>query len=528
MIAAPARALSPTKEDEPPGSSRPGWRPRVSVIVPAYNEEELLPACLEALAAQDYAGEVEILVVNNASTDATGEIARAHGVRVIEEPTRGYGRALRRGFAAASGEILASTDADTEVPADWLSRLVETYAWDDEVVCAGGDVEFIDPNLRGWIFTRGLLRFLVWSDRAGGAPPHLWGANFSVRRAAFVRAGGFHPDFDLQVDTELSERLRCYGKVVLVRGLSARTSCRRWNRSLVRSGFLFGSNFVWLRLFHRPLWHFFPNVREAAWNAGAHPALWRRRYAPGLAAVVLVTLGLIGYDAFTPWSNAFGKTYWFGSEKDKVVALTFDDGPEEPYTSEVLGILRRERVHATFFVIGANVRLYPRAAAEIVHDGDVIANHSDTHPMALALEPEPVVAAEVDRAEREIHSVTGVYPSLFRPPQGIRSPWLMKVTEQDSLATVTWDDAARDWERRSADDLATRAVQETTPGAIILLHDGLNLDHHADRTATVEALPRIIEKLRSEGYRFVTVPELLHLPPALAHWPADTSHPAHA
>jgi len=255
--------------------------------------------------------------------------------------------------------------------------------------------------------------------------------------------------------------------------------------------------------------------------------LWRRRYAPALAALVLFWVGLVGYDAFTPWSNAFGRTYWYGPEKDKVVALTFDDGPEEPYTSEVLDILRREHVRATFFVIGTNVRLYPDAAARIAREGHVIGNHSDTHPMALALEPEPVIRDEVDRAEREIHSVAGIYPSLFRPPQGIRSPWLMQVTKEDSLATVTWDDAARDWERRSARDLVARAVEETTPGAIILLHDGLNLDHRADRTATVEALPQIIERLRAKGYRFVTVPELLHLPPALAHWRGESA-PSHA
>ena len=527
MISAPARGLSPQAAADPRRGRPAGWAPRVSVIVPAYNEEELLADGLDSLLAQDYAGELEIVVVDNASTDTTGEIARAKGVRVVEEPRRGYGRALRRGFAAGTGEILACTDADTVVPRDWVRRIVETYAADDSVVCAGGDVEFIDPNLRGWLFTRGLLPLLIWGDRVGGAAPHLWGASFSVRQDVFVAAGGFHPDFDLQVDTELSERLRQYGRVVLVRGEKVRTSCRRWNHSLVWSGFLFGSNFLWLRLFHRPLWHFFPNVRETAWGAGPHASFWRRRYAPALAALGLFLIGLVGYDAFAPWSNAFGKTYWFGPEKDKVVALTFDDGPEEPYTSEVLGILRREHVRATFFVIGTNVRRFPDATARIVEDGNAIGNHSDTHPMAMALAPEPVIRSEVDRAERVIHAVSGVYPSLFRPPQGIRSPWLMHVTEQDSLATVTWDDAARDWERRSAEDLVTRAVNETTPGAIILLHDGLNLDHHADRTATVEALPRIIEKLRAEGYRFVTVPELLHLPPALAHWRGGASA-AHA
>jgi peptidoglycan/xylan/chitin deacetylase (PgdA/CDA1 family) len=518
LIAAPARGLSPQAAVEPRAARPVGWAPRVSVIIPAFNEEELLGDCLDSILDQDYQGEVEIIVVDNASTDGTGDIARERGVRVVQEPRRGYGRALRRGFAAGTGEILACTDADTVVPHDWVRSLVESYAADDSVVCAGGDVEFVDPNLRGWLFTRGLLPLLVWGDRVGGSAPHLWGASFSVRQDVFVRAGGFHPDFDLQVDTELSERLREYGRVVLVRGTKARTSCRRWNHSLMWSGFLFGSNFLWLRLFHKPLWHFFPNVREAAWGAGAHPALWRRRYAPALAAVVLFLIGIVGYDAFAPWSNAFGRTYWYGPKREKVVALTFDDGPEEPYTSEVLDILKREHVRATFFVIGANVRRYPESTARIVQEGHAIGNHSDTHPLALALEPEPKIRAEVDRAEREIHLASGIYPSLFRPPQGIRSPWLMKVTERDSLATVTWDDAARDWERRSADDLVARAVQETTPGAIILLHDGLNLDHQADRTATVEALPRIIEQLRAKGYRFVTVPELLHLPPALAHW----------
>src|SRR5437016_3455973 len=81
----------------------------VSIVVPAYNEADLLPACLASLLVQDYAGPIEILVVDNASTDDTAAIARAHGVRVLDEPVRGYGRALRRGFAAAAGDVIAAT-----------------------------------------------------------------------------------------------------------------------------------------------------------------------------------------------------------------------------------------------------------------------------------------------------------------------------------------------------------------------------------------------------------------------------------
>jgi peptidoglycan/xylan/chitin deacetylase (PgdA/CDA1 family) len=239
------------------------------------------------------------------------------------------------------------------------------------------------------------------------------------------------------------------------------------------------------------------------------------------AYAVLVSLVLLGgYDTLTPWSNAFGKTYWAGSTKERVVALTFDDGPNGAFTNAVLDILRRERVKATFFLIGRNARLYPEVAERIAREGHVIGNHTDSHPAGFALRPERFQRAEIDRAEESIHAVTGVYPHLFRPPQGIRSPWMMQVLAKDSLVTVTWDDAPGDWVPFSARQLTASTVAHAHPGAIILLHDGLNLTRHPDRSATVEALPAIIDRLREEGYRFVTVPELLRYEPTLARWPA--------
>jgi peptidoglycan-N-acetylglucosamine deacetylase len=94
----------------------------------------------------------------------------------------------------------------------------------------------------------------------------------------------------------------------------------------------------------------------------------------------------------------------------------------------------------------------------------------------------------------------------------------MRVLAEDSLLAVTWDDAPRDWERRSTKQLVNATVRQAHPGAIILLHDGLNLNHVADRSATVRALPRIIQSLRAEGYEFLTLPELLGQPASLAAW----------
>ena len=491
----------------------------VSVVVPARNEEELLPSCLEALLSQDYPFPIEIIVVDNASTDGTAECARVAGVTVVSEPRHGYVLALARGFSLASGDIVAVTDADTVPPRDWISTLVRAYE-DPRVVAVGGEIYFRDPNWKGWFFTRCILPILNRWDRANPAGAHLWGANFSVRRSAFERAGGWNPEFNLQCDTELSERLRGHGRVVLLESLSVSTSCRRWNRSFLRSMFLYASNFAWLQITGRPLWHGFPEIRE-----DPVASAWRTARV-GTAAVVIAALAGVGaYDTFAPWSNAFGKTYWAGGKKERVVALTFDDGPNGSYTSEVLDILRREGVKATFFLIGRNTRLYPTVAARIAREGHVIGNHTDSHPAGFALQPAPNLNAEIERAEQSIHTATGVYAHFFRPPQGIRSPWLMRVLQEDSLVTVTWDDAPGDWERYSASRLAAAAVAHAHPGAIILLHDGLNLSNHPDRSATVEALPEIIHRLRAEGYRFVTVSELLGSSPALARWPAAAGRP---
>src|SRR5438093_5641408 len=240
----------------------------VSIVVPARNEEELLPSCLRALTTQDYPGKLEIIVVDNGSTDRTAERARSFGVTVVSEPRHGYVIALARGFSIAAGEIVATTDADTVPPRDWISTLVRQYVESPDVVAVGGEIFFREPNWKGWLFTRCILPPLNRWDRGNPAGAHLWGANFSVRRDVFQRAGGWNMEFNLQCDTELSERLRRFGRVVLLESLSVSTSCRRWNRSLLWSVFLYASNFVSLRLTHKPLWPGFPEIRERPASAG--------------------------------------------------------------------------------------------------------------------------------------------------------------------------------------------------------------------------------------------------------------------
>jgi peptidoglycan/xylan/chitin deacetylase (PgdA/CDA1 family)/GT2 family glycosyltransferase len=514
----------------------------VSVVIPARNEEELLPNCLDALMAQDYAGPLEIIVVDNGSTDRTAEVARRFDVDVVSEPRHGYVYALAHGFSLAIGAVVTTTDADTVPPRHWISRLVREYAEHPKTVAVGGEIFFREPNWKGWLFTRCILPILNRLDRANPAGAHLWGANFSVRREVFERAGGWNLDFNLQCDTELSERLRRFGCVVLLEDLCVSTSCRRWNQSFLKSLFLYASNFLWLQVARRPLWRGFPEIRErpaTPLTSGHAPPreVWGFAWVlrPGLSwkaartgTFVVLTAGLValgGYCTFAPWSNAFGKTYWEVATNRRVVALTFDDGPNAPFTGQVLDILRREGVRATFFLIGMNARRYPEIAERIVREGHVIGNHTDSHPAGFALGPARNIRSEIDRAEVSIHSATGVYAHFFRPPQGIRSPWLMRILERDSLVTVTWDVAPGDWEPFSAQRLAESTIAHAHPGAIILLHDGLNLSRNPNRSATVAALPTIIHRLREEGYQFVTVSELLQSRPALTQWPAKSNSP---
>src|SRR5262249_38092265 len=150
-------------------------------------------------------GDIEVILVDNGSTDDTARIARARGVRVVHEPARGYSNALIAGFAVADGDIIACTDADSVVPRDWVSTLVRAYEQHPDVVAFGGEIEFTAPNWKSRFLTRCFLPLFTRMDRANRSGPHLWGANMSVRRDAFLAVGGWNPRFSLQADCELSD-----------------------------------------------------------------------------------------------------------------------------------------------------------------------------------------------------------------------------------------------------------------------------------------------------------------------------------
>jgi glycosyltransferase involved in cell wall biosynthesis len=200
--------------------------PYISVVIPAYNEQRYLPACLHAVRQQKDAPPYEIIVVDNASTDRTGSIARRYGARVTTQPCKGVARARQTGFEAACGGIIASTDADTRVTSHWLARIA-THFWDDPALGAVyGPVHWYDGGLIEQLVLRYPIAWAQWLSHR--TQRNLWwGSNFAVRREVFWEAGGFPVAWPTGEDTDLSLRVSRMARVRFDPNLIVYASSRR-------------------------------------------------------------------------------------------------------------------------------------------------------------------------------------------------------------------------------------------------------------------------------------------------------------
>ena len=188
---------------------------------------------------------------------------------------------------------------------------------------------------------------------------------------------------------------------------------------------------------------------------------------------------------------------------EKAVALTFDDGPWPLYTRQILEILDRENVKATFFMLGKQVRKKRDIAAMVANQGHLIGNHSLSHVyLSEAVSPE-VVRSEIENCQAEIKLATGVTPTWYRPAGGVTSLAVWEQTRVSKLKLIKWTVDPSDYRCTSPVVLANRVIDSTRPGSVILLHDG-----GGNRTCTVKALTTIIRELKSRGYTFVTLDEM--------------------
>jgi len=223
--------------------------------------------------------------------------------------------------------------------------------------------------------------------------------------------------------------------------------------------------------------------------------------AGGLAAASFLAWAVRGRS-----SAVFGPSVWRGNSGRPTVALTFDDGPSES-TPQILEILARHSVPATFFQCGANVERLPSVARSVAEAGHLIGNHSHTHPYFCFHSPR-FIEAELRRAQETIEAHTGTRPAWFRAPFGVRWFGMARAQRHLGLTGVMWTVIGYDWSR-SGDAVVRRLLARVSNGAILCLHDGRELRARPDVSATIDAVRRLVPLLRDRGYEFETVSRLL-------------------
>jgi peptidoglycan/xylan/chitin deacetylase (PgdA/CDA1 family) len=210
-----------------------------------------------------------------------------------------------------------------------------------------------------------------------------------------------------------------------------------------------------------------------------------------------------------PSSTFFRPVLTRGPQEGKRICLTFDDGPTEQFTGQVLDILREYQVPATFFVCGKNVEKHPDLLRRMVAEGHEVGNHTYSH-LFVYFRSRRRIAEEIDRTQAIIENVIGFRPNIFRPPYGARWFGLVPTLLERGMHLILWSATGYDW-KEDVRGITQAALRELKPGAVVLLHDGRETRPAAeiDRSRTVLALPGIIAGARQLGYTFAPLQDFL-------------------
>lgn len=224
----------------------------------------------------------------------------------------------------------------------------------------------------------------------------------------------------------------------------------------------------------------------------------------GLALATGAAIVSAAYQSMAPTGQWFGKTFHGLPRRSKQIALTFDDGPNDPHTLNLLEILAKHNVRTTFFLIGRYVQQRPDIVREIAKEGHVIGNHTFTHPL-LTLQSAARIRKEIRDCGQAITDAVGEHSTLFRPPWGARRPGVFHLVRALGLEPVMWNVTGYDWNAPPAVEIEKKVSRQMRGGDVILLHDGGHKAMGADRLQTVIATDLLIRRYKDQGYEFVTV-----------------------
>lgn len=228
------------------------------------------------------------------------------------------------------------------------------------------------------------------------------------------------------------------------------------------------------------------------------------RYILLISYVVILVIPTDNLQAYTEERKKYERTgdvIWEGYTKEKVVALTFDDGPSAIYTPLILDTLNKFEAKATFFVVGSQAKKHPQIIQRQFLEGHEIGNHTFSHDLSMKN-----LKTELDKTAKIINEITGKPPTLFRPAGGKYNEKIVDISKKQgyTLALWSWNQDTRDWSQPGVDKIVNHVITNISPGSIILFHDS-----GGNRRQTVEALSKILDFLKKNDYQCITVSEMI-------------------
>lgn len=223
----------------------------------------------------------------------------------------------------------------------------------------------------------------------------------------------------------------------------------------------------------------------------------------GLLTIVLLSLCIYANPRVLPASKQKRDLpiYCVDKGEEKIISISFDAAWGNEDTQQLIDILGKYQVQATFFVVGDWVDRYPESVKALSDAGHEIMNHSDKHPHMTQLSKEKM-KAEIENCNQKIEKITGVRPILFRAPYGDYNNEVVQAVRECGGYTIQWDVDSLDWKNLSPEEITKRVVEKCKPGSIMLFHNAA--------INTPKALPNVLEKLQGDGYQFVPISQLIY------------------
>ena len=239
----------------------------------------------------------------------------------------------------------------------------------------------------------------------------------------------------------------------------------------------------------------------------------RRRYNKKQMVGTLLAIGgaaaatFAGFHTMWPTSQLYGRAFIGLPPGNRKLALTYDDGPNDPHTLHLLDVLAAHGVKATFFMVGKFVAERPDIVRRVAEAGHIVGNHTWSHPNLIFVSGAEL-RRQIGETQHALKDAVGKSSSLFRPPFGGRRPGTFAAVRTMGLEPIMWRVSSYDWSAKSSDEIETRVVRAVRGGDVVLMHDGDHARMGADRSHTGRATDNLIRRYKDEGFQFVTVPEM--------------------